>query len=62
MLTLGVSQAKKDLGAWSIPKGEYLDDEEPVDTAKREFTEETSFAPQGVFLELGDLKHRWDSF
>ena len=47
---------KKDFGAWSIPKGEYLDGENPLDAAKREFTEETSFAAQGPFLELGDLK------
>lgn len=48
--------AKKDLGAWSIPKGEYLDNEEPLEVAKREFQEETGFAPQGTFLVLGDLK------
>jgi predicted NUDIX family NTP pyrophosphohydrolase len=48
--------AHKNFGAWSIPKGEYLDGEEPLDAAKREFTEETSFAAQGPFLELGDLK------
>jgi predicted NUDIX family NTP pyrophosphohydrolase len=48
--------AKKDLGAWSIPKGEYLDNEEPLEVAKREFEEETGFAPKGNFIELGDLK------
>lgn len=48
--------ANKDLGAWSIPKGEYLDDEEALEAAKREFLEETGFAPHGNFLELGDLK------
>ena len=48
--------AHKDFGAWSIPKGEYLDGENPLDAAKREFTEETSFAAQGPFLEPGDLK------
>lgn len=48
--------AKKDLGAWSIPKGEYLDDEVPLAAAKREFEEETGFTPNGNFIELGDLK------
>lgn len=48
--------AKKDLGAWSIPKGEYVDGEDPLAAAKREFVEETSFAPPGIFLELGELK------
>jgi predicted NUDIX family NTP pyrophosphohydrolase len=35
--------AKKDLGAWSIPKGEYVDGEEPLTAALREFKEETGF-------------------
>ncbi|HUB30229.1 MAG TPA: NUDIX domain-containing protein [Terracidiphilus sp.] len=35
---------KKDLGAWSIPKGEYSHDEEALAAAKREFQEETGFA------------------
>jgi len=48
--------AKKDWGAWSIPKGEYLDGEEPLAVARREFQEETSFAAQGEFLELGSLQ------
>ena len=48
--------SKKDLGAWSIPKGESLDGEEPLDVAKREFEEETGLAPRGRFLTLGDLK------
>jgi len=47
---------KKDFGAWSIPKGECLDNEEPLEAAKREFEEETGFAPRGNFIELGDLK------
>lgn len=48
--------AKKDLGAWSIPKGEYLEGEDPLEVAKREFQEETGFAPPGAFWELGELK------
>lgn len=49
--------AKKDLGAWSIPKGEYLEGEDPLEVAKREFQEETGFAPRrGAFWELGELK------
>jgi predicted NUDIX family NTP pyrophosphohydrolase len=47
--------ASKDKGAWSIPKGEYADGEEPFEAAKREFFEETGFAPEGKFLELGSI-------
>lgn len=43
--------AKKDLGAWSIPKGEF-DEEAPLDAAKREFLEETGVAANGEFIEL----------
>jgi predicted NUDIX family NTP pyrophosphohydrolase len=48
--------AKKDIGAWSISKGEYLDGEIPLEAAKREFHEETGFAAQGTFLELGNAQ------
>ena len=47
---------QKDEGAWSIPKGEYAEGEEPLDAAKREFKEETGFAPDGEFIELGAIK------
>jgi predicted NUDIX family NTP pyrophosphohydrolase len=47
--------AKKDLGAWSIPKGEYDTDEEPLAAARREFEEETGFPATGDFIELGEL-------
>jgi len=47
---------KKDLRAWSIPKGEYSEDEPPLAAAKREFEEETGFAAAGDFIELGELK------
>jgi len=48
--------AKKDLGAWSIPKGEYEEGEEGLDAARREFLEETGFAVDGDFLEVGTIK------
>src|SRR3989304_4635164 len=48
--------AKKDLGAWSIPKGEYSSGEDPLAVAKREFEEELGRAlPQGEFVSLGEL-------
>jgi predicted NUDIX family NTP pyrophosphohydrolase len=51
--------AKKDLGAWSIPKGEYYEDEEPLAAAKREFEEEIGqAAPEGEFVELGEFKRK----
>jgi len=40
--------AKKDDGAWSIPKGEFGDDEEPLTAAKREFEEEMGVPRGGV--------------
>ncbi|TDH28523.1 NUDIX domain-containing protein [Segetibacter sp. 3557_3] len=46
----------KDLGAWSIPKGEFEDGEQPLETAKREFYEETGHEPQGTFFELQPVK------
>lgn len=48
--------AKKDDGAWSIPKGEFADGEEPLEAAKREFTEETSFSIKGTFIPLNPVK------
>ncbi|RSL19387.1 putative NUDIX family NTP pyrophosphohydrolase [Edaphobacter aggregans] len=48
--------AKKDLGAWSIPKGEYEEGEDGLDAARREFWEETGFAVDGDFLEVGTIK------
>jgi len=42
----------KDLGAWSIPKGEFLDDEDALTAAKREFKEETGQTTDGAFIEL----------
>jgi predicted NUDIX family NTP pyrophosphohydrolase len=48
--------AKKDLGVWSIPKGEFADGEDPLEAAKREFQEETGFAVQGGYIPLAPLK------
>jgi predicted NUDIX family NTP pyrophosphohydrolase len=50
--------AKKDLGAWTIPKGEGAPDEDLLATARREFEEETGFRPQGPFHPLGSVKQR----
>jgi predicted NUDIX family NTP pyrophosphohydrolase len=47
---------KKDAGAWSIPKGEYEEGEDPLAAAKREFEEETGIKPQGKFIALGEIK------
>jgi predicted NUDIX family NTP pyrophosphohydrolase len=48
--------AKKDAGAWSIPKGEVGGDEEKLAAARREFHEETGLALDGVFVELAPVK------
>ncbi len=50
--------ANKNLAAWTIPKGEYIEEEEPLEAAKREFHEETGFVAQGKFLELGTVKQK----
>jgi predicted NUDIX family NTP pyrophosphohydrolase len=47
--------AKKDLGAWSIPKGEHMPDEDPLTVAQREFAEETGTRPRGKFRPLGEV-------
>jgi len=49
---------KKDDGAWSIPKGEFEDDEEPLNAAKREFEEETGIKISGEFIELNPVKQK----
>jgi predicted NUDIX family NTP pyrophosphohydrolase len=51
--------ARRDAGAWSIPKGEYGDDEDPLQAARREFAEELgSPAPNGEPLELGQIRQK----
>ena len=44
--------ARKDAGAWTIPKGEYEKPEEPLAAAIREFGEETGMQPKGEFQPL----------
>jgi predicted NUDIX family NTP pyrophosphohydrolase len=46
----------KDDGAWSIPKGEFSEDENPLEAAKREFQEETGFVVTGEFQPLEPLR------
>ena len=49
--------ANKDQGSWSIPKGEFDEDEAPLAAAKREFEEEIgAAAPDGRYLALGEAK------
>ncbi len=49
--------ARKDERAWSIPKGEYLEDEDPLVAAKREFAEEMGVAAPAVgYLKLGTFR------
>jgi predicted NUDIX family NTP pyrophosphohydrolase len=48
--------ARKDEGAWSIPKGLYEEGEDPLAAACREFEEETGCVPNGDFIALGAFK------
>jgi predicted NUDIX family NTP pyrophosphohydrolase len=48
--------ANKDEGSWSIPKGEFPDEEDPLEAAQREFQEETGFPVQGPFISIGSVK------
>jgi predicted NUDIX family NTP pyrophosphohydrolase len=56
----------RDLGAWTIPKGEIQPGEEPFAAAQREFEEEIGLKPEGTFIELkpvtqkgGKIVHAW---
>ena len=48
--------ARKDAGAWSIPKGEFAPDEDPLAAARREFAEETGLAVDGEFRALRPIR------
>ncbi|MFD8413154.1 NUDIX domain-containing protein [Streptomyces sp. NPDC059650] len=49
--------ARRDEGGWAIPKGEYGEDEAPLDAARREFTEEIGLPPpEGPYLPLGEAR------
>lgn len=51
--------ARKQVGAWTIPKGEPLDGEDPHTTALREFEEEVGVpAPAGAEVDLGEVRQR----
>ncbi|MGH8227681.1 MAG: NUDIX domain-containing protein [Steroidobacteraceae bacterium] len=50
--------ARKDAGAWSIPKGEYAESEDPLAAAQREFREETGVSATGPFLALRPIVQR----
>ncbi len=50
--------AKKDQGAWSIPKGEIEEGEELLPAAERELFEETGFVAHGPFLALGSVRQK----
>ena len=49
---------KKDLGAWTIPKGEIQPGEEPLATARREFVEELGFTPEGKVIPLAPIQQK----
>jgi predicted NUDIX family NTP pyrophosphohydrolase len=48
----------KDDGSWSVPKGEYLPDEDALTAAKREFQEETGHEIAGDFIALSPIKQK----
>lgn len=50
--------SKKDLNAWSIPKGEFKEGESPLEAAIREFEEETGFKIKGDFIALDPVKQK----
>jgi predicted NUDIX family NTP pyrophosphohydrolase len=50
--------AKKDDGAWSVPKGEYGEGEDALDVARRELEEETGLSAEGPFVPLTPVRQR----
>jgi predicted NUDIX family NTP pyrophosphohydrolase len=60
--------ARKDAGAWTMPKGQFTEDELPLNAARREFEEEMGTAPSGDFQPLGAIRqpsgkiiHAWSA-
>jgi len=49
---------RRDAGAWTIPKGEIEEGEEPLVAARRELGEETGFSVEGPFVDLGTVKQK----
>lgn len=49
---------KKDKGAWSVPKGEFTEEEDPLTAAKREFQEETGQTMDGQFVALNPIRQK----
>ena len=55
----GPAWSGRDVGAWSVPKGEYLDGEDPFAAARREFEEELGSAPpDGDAEDLGEIRQK----
>lgn len=54
----GPLHAKRDIGAWSVPKGEFTDEEDALVAAKREFKEETGMDITGEFQELSPIRQK----
>lgn len=50
--------AGKDAGNWTVPKGEFTEEEEPLQAAIREVEEETGFRPEGEFIPLSPIKQK----
>jgi predicted NUDIX family NTP pyrophosphohydrolase len=48
--------ASKDVAAWSIPKGEFDPEEDPLEAARRELEEETGLRPEGEFTRLAPIR------
>jgi len=48
----------KEAGAWTIPKGEFAEDESPLEAAVREVKEETGHVISGNFIELGSIRQK----
>jgi predicted NUDIX family NTP pyrophosphohydrolase len=55
----GPAWSRRDAGAWSVPKGEYLDEEDPLAAARREFEEELGTSPpDGDPEDLGEIRQK----